>query len=172
MEGSNIEIFLHGRGRPQVVQGRAAETLRELLVRHDALPAAGEHVFVGEPDDALRDSDAESDVQEPVDIEKTLEALELSRHRHVHTRARHRVEVIVHYNRKVKRRFSPAATIAVVTAWAKKALGIDASAGADLVLVLLPGKEQPRPDVHLGELLKPGQDVLEFDLVAEVKPQG
>lgn len=172
MESPMIEIFLHGAGRPQVVQGRATETLRDLLGRQDALPAAGEHVFVGEPDDGLRDPDADADMHEPVDIDKTLEALDVSRHRHVHTRAHHRIEVIVRYNRNVKRRFSPAAAIAVVTAWAKNRLGIDTTDGADLVLILLPGKEQPRPDVHLGELLKPGQHVLEFDLVAEVKPQG
>ena len=169
---NTIEIFLHGAGRPQVVEGLPAETLRNLLGRCGALPEAGQMVFVGESDDAIRNPDAEADAHEPADIEMTLEVLELPRHRHVHTRAHHRIEVIVRYNGERKRRFSPAAPIAVVTAWAKKRFGIDPTTGADLILVLLPGKTQPRPDEHLSELLRPGQHVLEFDLVAEVKPQG
>ena len=42
----------------------------------------------------------------------------------------------------------------------------------DEVLELEPSKEIPRIDQHLGELLRPGQHALEFNLVKEVNPQG
>lgn len=172
MSGEVIEIFLHGVGRPKVVQGRIEETLRDLLARVNALPEQGCFVFIGESEDAIQDPDADEDVQAPADLTLSLEVLDLARRKHVHTSAHHRIEVVVHQNGEHKRKFAPATTIATVTAWAKKRFHIDPKDGADWVLVLRPGKEQPRPNEHLGELLKPGSHVLEFDLVREVSPQG
>jgi hypothetical protein len=40
------------------------------------------------------------------------------------------------------------------------------------VLALRPDGTHPRPEQHLGELLKPGSKSVEFDLVREVTPQG
>jgi hypothetical protein len=173
MKTEQIEIFVHASGRPQVIAACLTETLKEVLLRIDALPSADQFVFIGECVEAISRPEAEEDMHETAIIELTLEQLELDKHKHVHTRAIHRVEVTVHFNGEhKKRRFSPATTIATVTAWAKERFKIDPSAGADLVLALKPDETQPRPDVHLGELLKPGMHSLEFDLVREVTPQG
>jgi hypothetical protein len=168
-----VEFFLHGSGEPQVVCGRREEVLRDVLARLGAAPADGQFVFVGEAEDEARSPEAEEDAHLPVDIELTLEALEIPRHKHVYTRAVRRVEVIVFFNANHhKHQFSPAATVATVTSWAKKRFGIDPAAGADMVLAQRPSDSIPRPDEHLGELLAAGSHVLEFDLVAEVTPQG
>lgn len=173
MNDASFEFFLHGKNQPQVIAANAGETLKEVLTRLDALPGEGQFVFVGEAEDAVHNPDAEADGHEPANIDLSLEQLELRKLKHVHTRAVHRVQVTVHFNgAHHKRRFSPATTIATVTAWAKNRFHVDPSGGADLVLALLPSKEIPRADVHLGELLKPGTDTLEFDLVREITPQG
>ncbi|MGF6601789.1 hypothetical protein P3T23_006540 [Paraburkholderia sp. GAS448] len=172
MNEMSLDVFLHGSGRPQVVNTRLGETLRELLVRCDALPGEGQFVFIGEVDEAIRLPDADADTHEPVDLELTIEQLELHKHKHVHTQSVHRVEVTVFFNGHHKRRFSPATTIATVTTWAKKRFNIDPSAGADFVLALRPTGQHPRPNEYLGELLEPGCHALEFDLVKEVTPQG
>jgi hypothetical protein len=172
MKEMSLDLFLHGHGRPQVVTARLDETLKGVLARLDALPSEGQFVFIGEVDEAIHNPDSEADAHEPVNIELTLEQLELHKHKHVHTRTVHHVEVTVFFNGHQKRQFSPATTIATVTAWAKQRFKIDPSAGADLVLAIRPGGEHPRPDEHLGELLAPGSHVLEFDLVREVTPQG
>lgn len=174
MKKDTVEFFLHGNGKPQVQSGLEGETLREVLARVEALPQGEELVFVGEPDDALRndESDTEEDAQTPADLGATLGVLRVRELRHVHTRAVRRIEVTVNFNGKQrKRKFSPAATVATVLAWAKKRFKIDATAGADYVLQLLPEKTIPRPEEHLGDL-KPGSKALEFDLVREVTPQG
>lgn len=167
----SLEIFLHGRGAPQVVAARGDETLREVLVRESALPADAEFVFVGL---ALDDCEGvEEDTHAPADLHRTLIELGIVIRGHVHTRATHRVHVTVFFNGDHKsHRFSPAATIERVTTWAKRKFNIDAHGGADLVLAIKPSGVQPRADEHLGELLERGNHALEFDLVREVTPQG
>jgi hypothetical protein len=168
-----VEFFLHGSGEPRAVSGRPEEVLKDVLVRLDAAPADGQFVFVGEALEEIRSPEAEEDTHQPVDVELTLKVLDISRHKHVHTRAVRRVEVIVFFNANHhKHRFSPAATVTTVTSWAKKRFGIDPAAGADMVLAQRPSGSVPRPDEHLGELLAAGSHVLEFDLVSEVTPQG
>jgi hypothetical protein len=173
MKTQSFEMFLHGKGDPQVITARLDETLREVLAKLDALPGDGQHVFIGEVDEAAQEPDADSDVHEPANLDLTLEQLGLQDHKHIHTRVVHRVEVTVYFNGiHHARRFSPATTIASVTAWAKTRFKIDPTGGADLVLALRPSGKQPRPDTHLGELLEPGSHALAFDLVREVTPQG
>lgn len=173
MEIEQIEIFVHCNGKPQVVEVALAETLRDVLSRIDMLPGNEQLIFIGECIDAVSDPDADADRHESVSIELTIEQLELGKHKHVHVGAAHRIEVVVHFNGdEKKRRFSPATTIATTTTWAKKKFGIAPGDGGDLVLELRPDKDQPRPDVHLGELLKPGEHVLVFDLVRDVTPAG
>lgn len=175
MNKPTIEFFLYGNGKPQIQSGLEDETLKEVLSRIDALPRDGEVVFVGEPDDAKHDNERENeeDVQAPADLGATLGDLRVRELRHVHTRAQRRVEVTVHFNGKErKRKFSPAATVATVLEWANKRFKIDPKAGADYVLSLRPDNTHPRPDEHLGDLLKPSSKSLEFDLVREVTPQG
>lgn len=167
----SLEIYLHGKGAPQVLPAVSSETLRAFLARSDALPGEGQFVFVG---DAIEDRDnGDEDAHLPAELERTLADLGIARHGHVHTRVVRRVRVTVHYNgQEVQRRFSPAATVELVTAWAKRKLKLDPQASADLVLALKPSLEQPRPDQRLGELLTPGAHELEFDLVREITPQG
>ncbi|QKL60738.1 hypothetical protein HI808_03205 [Ralstonia solanacearum] len=173
MKEMSFEFFLHGNGRPTTVAARLDETLKEVLQRAGALPDHGQFVFVGESEEALHQPEAEADACDPANLELTLEQLGLHTHKHVHTRAVHRVEVTVHFNgQQHKRRFGPSTTIATVTTWAKRRFHIDPSAGAELVLAQRPTGEHPRPDVHLGELLSPGSHTLEFDLVREITPQG
>ena len=169
-----LELFLHSTGnRPQTIVAAVTETLRSVLSRLECLPGAGEHVFVGEAIIALEDPDAAEDHHQPVDIELTILELDLPHHRHIHTRAVHRVPVKVTYNgQHHERRFSPAATVGTVLAWAKKRFKIDAAAGANLVLELEPEKTFPTANQHLGELLQHGRHDLRFKLVAEVTPQG
>lgn len=166
-----LEIFLHGKGAPQVLSALSADTLRAFLSSADALPEQGQFVFVGEAVDDRED--AEEDTHAPADIDRTFAELGIFHRAHIHTQAVHRVQVTVHFNgQEVHHRFSPAATIARVTAWSKRKLKLDPQGSADLVLSLKPSNAQPRPDQHLGELLPPGAHALEFDLVREITPQG
>jgi hypothetical protein len=168
----SLEIFLHGKGVPQVLTALSTDTLHAFLSVADALPAPGQFVFVGE---ALDDEheDAEEDAHAPADLARTFAEFGILRHGHIHTRAVHRVQVTVHFNgQEVHHRFSPATTIARVTAWSKRKLKLDPHASADLVLAIKPSNVQPRPDQHLGELLPPGEHAIEFDLVREITPQG
>jgi hypothetical protein len=169
----SLEIFLHGAGAPQVRAASATATLLAFLADADASPGPGQFVFVGEGADNDSDDDAVEDLHAPADLTLTLAELGIVRRGHVHTRAVRLVPVAVYFNGKdVHRRFSPAATVARVTAWAKRKLKLDPQGSADLVLSLKPSNEQPRPDQHLGELLTPGVRGLEFDLVREITPQG
>ncbi|MFD2274636.1 hypothetical protein ACFS07_35655 [Undibacterium arcticum] len=121
MKEESLEIFLY----------MTAAVLRSLLLAWTRrsrkcslawvfLPGADQFVFIGEAVEALDHPDADSDVHEAANIELTLEQLELRKHKHVHTLTIHRVEVTVYFNGHHKRSFSPAATIATVTEWAKK----------------------------------------------------
>lgn len=172
MKLEQIELFVHGHGAPQVVEAALNETLKEVLARLSALPEQGEFVFIGESIEVLESPDLEADSHMAVNIELTIEALELHKHKHIHTKAPHRVDVVVHFNGTRERKFSPATTVATITQWAKKKFGIDPSAGAEYVLQISCDETQPRPEVHLGELLKAGEHKVEFALVREVTPLG
>lgn len=170
MKIESLEFFLHGKGDPQVTSGSLTEPLRAVLEREDATPGAGLFVFVGEADEIRGESD--EDAHEPADLGLTLEQLGIKKHTHVHTRAHRRIAVTVYFNGQKQHRFSPAATVATVTAWAKVKFHVDPASSGDLVLALKPSGVHPRPDQHLGELLQSGSHELEFDLVREVTPQG
>lgn len=173
MNQNTLDLFLHGANRPLVVVASLDESLRDVLARADALPGDGQFVFVGERDEPHHRDEDDEDEHDPIDINLTIRQLDLHKHKHVHTRAVRRVEVTVYFNGKpVERKFSPAATIARVTAWAKRRFHIDPKDGADLVLAIHPNGAHPRPDEHLGELLQPGCDSLAFDLLREITPQG
>ena len=170
MTTQSFEFFLHGKGQPQVHSALLSETLRAVLQREDALPGDSQFVFVGEADGDRAES--EEDDHEPANLDLTLEQLGFKKHTHVHTRAPKRIAVTVYFNGQKSHRFSPATTVATVTAWAKLKFHVDLASSGDLVLAIKPGGAQPRPDQHLGELLQPAARSLEFDLVREVTPQG
>src|SRR5437868_4769551 len=109
MENHEIQLFLHGQGvKPKVATAARGDTLREVLIRVEMIPEGkdGTFVFVGECDEALKEpADIEEGVDEhaPVDINLTLEALELHRHHHVHHHHCRHVAVEVNFGGKAKR---------------------------------------------------------------------
>jgi hypothetical protein len=179
MEAEQLEIFVHGDGmKPKVAASVAAEILRDVLGRAGIHAADGIQVFVfvGECDEALTEADDVEDGADqhaPADVTKTLHELELARHRHVHVHRCRHIGVEVNFvSREKRHRFSPATTVAVAAAWARKKFRLDPATAVEYVLQLCKSPEQPRADQHLGELVKPGHCSLCFDLVKEVTPQG
>jgi hypothetical protein len=179
MAAKQLEIFLHqADAKPKVVEAASTDILMEVLVRVGAATpeAADILVFVGEWDEALREpEDVEDgvDQHEPVDVTKSLDELDLEHRRHVHVHRCRHIVVKVNFMGKTKHhRFSPATTVATVTAWARKKFHIDEATASEYVLQFCGSTKQPRADQHLGELVTPGDCSLCFDLVKEVTPQG
>jgi hypothetical protein len=180
METAEIEVFLHGQGvKPKAATAVLGDALREVLIRGEMMqPGEGEiFVFVGECESALKEPleiEDGTDEHEPVDIDLTLEVLEIHRHRHVHRHHCRHIAVEVNFLGKTKRhKFSPATTIAVVTEWARKKFpSLDAAAAAEFVLQICGTSAQPRSTDHLGELIAAATCSICFDLVKEVTPQG
>jgi len=114
------------------------------------------------------------DIHEAIDINRTVEVLQVYRHRHVHRHHCRRIAVEIHFLGETKRhRFSPPTTIEVVTAWARKKFpNLDEAAASEYVLEICDTKIQPRADEHLGEVVKHGECSICFNLVNEVTPQG
>ena len=173
-----FEIFLHANGRkPLVVMVEDGDVLADLL--ESAGLGGGAYadalVFVGEGEDVLIDVEADDheDQAQPVDKTRTVKDLDLHRHRHVHVGHCKRVKVDVNYGAKTKhRKVAPSTTIGVLTAWARKAFKLDADAASEYVLEITGTKDQPRPDVHVGELTSAPTCSVSFDLIKEITPQG
>jgi hypothetical protein len=179
MANQELEIFVHTEGtKPKVVNAASGEVLRDVLVRSGFLrPEQGAVlIFVGECEEALGELEATEegvDRHEPVDAALTLDALELHRHRHIHCHRCRHITVEVNFSGQTKRhKFSPATTVAVVTQWARKKFHLDPAAAAEYVLQICNTTDQPRSDVHLGELVQAPKCSICFDLVKEVTPQG
>ena len=157
-----IEHFLHAEAAtPKAVKGLPGETLREVLIRMEAIEkdADGLHVFVGEWDEALREPPLVEDGEDahcPADLDLTLEVLEVHRHRHVHCHRCRHVGVEVYFGGQTKRhRFLRRPRL-----WRWRPNGRAGSSGsylspaAEYVLQRCNSTEQPRSDMHLGELVK------------------
>ena len=179
MSTEELEFFLHREGaKPRAIKGHGGETLKEVLIRAEVIKAGQEDVlvFVGECAEALDEPQATeggADAQAPVDVELTLEALEIKRHRHVHCHRVRHIEVDVNFTGATKhRRFSPAATVEVATKWARRKFKLDPAAGGDYVLQLCGTDVRPRADVHFGELVEAPKCKICFDLVEEKTDQG
>ena len=169
---NSVELFLHGAGRPVVIEAQLSDVLRDVLAKHDALPRDGEFVYLGEVRHAKDDPDPQHEEQVPADLALTLVALGLPIKRHIHTRAPRVIAVTVEFNGESPHRvFGPNTTVESVLVWAKHRLHIDPVAGAELVLELVPGGEVPRMDAYLSDLAH-GRVELTFKLVKEVNPQG
>jgi hypothetical protein len=174
-----IEHFVHSQGiKPMVAVATPGDSLREVLIRIGIIREGqdGIFVFVGECEESLKEPDnVEEGLDEhaPVDIDLTLEVLEVRRHRHVHCHHCRHVAVEVNFGGRSKRhRFSPATTIGVTSEWARRKFHLDSAAGSQYVLQLCGSTTQPRSDEHLGELVSTATCSICFDLVTEVTPQG
>jgi hypothetical protein len=179
MANQEMELFVHAQGaKPRVIVAESGEVLRDVLVRFEIIKEGQDDilVFAGECDEALAEADdieGGADQHAPVDVNLTLEKLELKRHRHIHCHRCRHVTVDVNFSGKTKhRKFSPAATIGIVTQWARKKFHLDSAAASEYVLQICGGTDQPRPDKHLGELVEAPKCSICFDLVKEVTPQG
>lgn len=178
MESQELELFLHAGGRSRAETAVCNESLRDVLMRFAVLEKDqdGIFVFLGECEEALdepADMEGGADQQTPVDIDLTLEVLCLKHHRHVHVHhCRHIVVEVSFGTKTIKRKFSPATTIEVVTRWAKKKFKLDEAAGTDYVLQICGTKTQPRSDQHLSQVVHDATCSICFDVVTEVNPQG
>jgi hypothetical protein len=179
MDEHGVEIFIHALGKPpDVIEVYPHDILRDVLARVGVVEGGEEEifVFVGECEDALHEpEDVEDgeDGHEPAQVVLTVEVLDLHRHRHVHCHKCRRIATEVHFGeRTIHRRFSPAATVGTVAQWARRKFHVDAAIADEYVLQLVGTVEQPRPDVHIGELVTAHKCSLGFDLVKEVTPQG
>ncbi|HVB16643.1 MAG TPA: hypothetical protein VNF04_08935 [Stellaceae bacterium] len=179
MSADELKLFVHVEGaKSMVVAAKPGEVLRDVLIRAGALKASQDDIliFLGECTEALNEAeevDNGADEHKPADAGLTLEALELHRHQHVHCHRCRHVAVEVNFNKKTKRhRFSPATTIEVVTAWARKKFKLDPTIAGEYVLQTCETKTQPRPGDHLSELVHAPDCSLCFDLVKEITPAG
>lgn len=169
---NSVELFLHGAGRPVVIEAQLSDVLHDVLTKHDALPRDGEFVYVGEVRHTKDDPDPKHEEQALVDLALTLMELGFPIKRHIHTRTPRVISVTVEFNgQSPQRDFGPHTTVESVLVWAKHRLHIDPVAGAELVLEMTPGGEVPRMDTYLSDLAH-GCAELIFKLVKEVNPQG
>lgn len=179
MTNQEMELFIHSQGaKPRIITAQSGEILRDVLIRLEIIEAGQDDilVFVGECDEALAELDHienGADEHAPVDVTLTVEILELKRHRHVHIHRCRHVAVEVNFVGKTKhRKFSPAATIGVVTQWARNKFHLDPASASEYVLQICNSTDQPRSDKHLGELVEAPKCSICFDLVKEINPQG
>lgn len=169
---NSVELFLHGAGRPVVIEAQPSDVLHDVLAKYDVLPREGEFVYIGEVRQAKDDPDSKRDEEAPADLNLTLMDLGIPEKRHIHTRAPRAIAVTVEFNgQSPHRAFGPHTMVEAVLAWAKHRLHIDPVAGAELVLELVPSGEVPRMDAYLSDLAS-GNAELTFKLVKEVNPQG
>lgn len=174
---TDFEIFVHANGRkPVAVMVADDNVLADVLERiglgekelPDTTVSVGEAEDVGDDDTDDRDDDHDA-----VDIRQTVAALRLRELRHVHVSRCRRVAVEVNFGGKDRRRkVRPAVTVGAMTRWARRVFKLDPASAAEYVLQLCGTTEQPRPDVHIGELTSAPTCSVCFDLVKEVTPQG
>lgn len=178
MQSNEVELFIHGQAaKPKVILAAPTEALRDVLIRAEFIKDGEDIlVFVGECEDALHEPDDienGSDRHEPVDASRTIEALGIRQHHHIHCHRCHRVAVEVNFNAGTKhRKFSPATTVGVVAHWARNKFHLDSKIATEYVLQLCESTDRPRPDTHLGEFVSAPRCSLCFDLVKEITPQG
>ena len=177
MSANELEIFLRLPGKgPQAIFGGPNETLGTLLSRFDIESHSDVFVFVGECEDALHAPESVengADAHTPADFNRTLDELEMEKHRHIHCHNCPEINTTMHFSGKtLNRKFSPAATIEVATKWACMNLRLDQAAASEFVLRISGSENQPRQSQHLGELVKGGECAVSFELVKELTPQG
>jgi len=177
-EHREIEVFVHREGAvPKTVRVPAETPLAEVLAKASIDHHPDLLVFVGESVEALEEAleiEEGEDTHEPVPVDHPLHH-HAGHHRslHLHCHRCRRIAVGVNYHAKTKHhRFSPATTIETVKVWARKKFHLHDPDDDRLVLKVCQTDDQPRSEVHLGELVKGGACTLCFDLVPDVKVEG
>jgi hypothetical protein len=172
------EVFLHqGGGQPTVVKVALNAPLQQALKDAGISIPEESHIFTGECSDSLGsnfdDEDGE-DGHQPADQSRTLKELgHVVKHGHIHVNTCRRIAVTVNYqSRTLRRRFSPATRIEVVTQWARRVFRLNDVDAANHVLRICGTENQPRPTQHLGEIVPRGTCSICFDLVPEKKVEG
>ena len=90
MPEKDFELFIHSQGvKPMVLIAAPANTLREILLNFNVFRDHKDEllVFVGECHESLKEPDEVDegeDKHEPVDVDLTIEDLDLRKHRHIH----------------------------------------------------------------------------------------
>jgi hypothetical protein len=111
-----LELFIHGLGvKPRVVAAVPDETVAALVARIgiESDDLQNLLVFVGENEEALKepaDTDDGADTQEPAALDRTLAALGVRHHEHVHHHHCRRIAVEVSFVGKTKYTFSEVRT--------------------------------------------------------------
>lgn len=93
---NSVELFLHGAGRPVVIEAQSSDVLHDVLAKHDALPREGEFVYVGEVRHAKDDPDPEHDEHAPADLALILVDLAATEARSAPTEVRQRRSCPIH----------------------------------------------------------------------------
>lgn len=178
VENHDIDLFIHREGMPpKAVRASGGEPLTEALKRAGLELRPGLLVFVGQPPSAVAQPDVDvddaQDAHEPADPASTLAGLGIHRSGHVHCHVCRHVAVTVHYKQhEARRRFSPATTVAAVTAWARHRFKLTDADAETLILQVCDSDRRPRQEEHLGELVHAPDCRLCFDLVPDKRIEG
>lgn len=168
-----IEFFVSAEGQAvRAVQARPDQALGDALASA-GIDVEGTAAFVGDdPDDLARHEPSEDDFT-PVDLAATVGSLGIGRHGHVTCHRCLRIRVEVNYNGcEVGRPFRAAVTVARVTEWAVRRLGVCEDESDGLVLELCESDDRPRPEQRLGELVRGRECSVCFDLVPKERVNG
>lgn len=156
-----MELFLHtpGREHPELIEIEPAAAVRELLM-------------VGtEPNGSVWIEE----VDEVVDLDKTLEEAGIRHRHHVHRGRCHRVEVAVRFNGQRKEHpYGPGTTIKTVYQWASGPHGFALSPDQAAKHVLaVPGADQfLESGVHIGSLVSAESCEVILDLLPRDRFEG
>jgi hypothetical protein len=155
-----MELFIHSPENedPDLIEVDATALVRSLLVETDA----DGHVWLEE-------------VDEPIDLDLTLDEAGIRHHQHIHRGRCHRIQVIVRFNGiNYEHEFGPGTTIKSVHKWAcgPDAANLSATEAAKHVLAL-PGADHFLDDgVHAGSLVSAGSCSVTLDLLPRSRFEG
>jgi hypothetical protein len=165
-----LELFVQGEGNTDIfvvtLPGDATGQtfLEQLRAEH------GGHLVIEETTQIYLE-----DTSLPLDPARPLHEHGVTHHSRLHLHRCHQIAVTVHFQaRTIEHRFSPAATIATVTAWAVGPNGfalapVDA---AEHALQVCHSTDRPAADVEIGTLVRYGECALCCDLVPKVRVEG
>lgn len=175
--GDSIELFIHSEGErePRVVVVDDDRPLAQVLEDIGLVSDDEWHVFVGEPTDLIETSPGEEGESSHAAVDLAIPARDAGQggFGHVHCHRCRRIRVTVQYRSKHHRwHASPATTIETLLEWAKRVFGLVGSDAEGLALRLCGEHANLSGLEHVGELTRPPECSLCFDLVPDPKMQG